>query len=444
MFIDITYDNFVNKITLGNIYRLPKENNNNTNIETFINELAPVINIFGKEETTNIIVGDFNVDLLKIAGREKYANVFDMFCTNSFLPKITFPTRFAKHSCSLIDQIYYKPYTNSGTTNTVTAGIILSTIPDHFPSFISLNVKRTSPKIPKFVTISRYTSEAVENIRGCLIAENISLKMCPTHESNSNLMYDIFENCITKIKQKHMPCISVKFKKHKHKLSNWISYGILHSIKFRDKLYKQLKTTHVDTPEFLRLKTNLDNYNKVLKQSIRAAKQAHYYDIFNEHRNDIKKNVLNQDKGYDKFPNVFLIDNKMCSDKDLIANKFNEYFAQIGSRLAWNIDVANKRSHESYLGNPCEVEFNFTLTTPEEILEIICKMKPKSSSGLDNVSCRLMKDISDIIASPLTSLINQSLQSGIFPDKLKIAKVVPIFKAGKDNIESYVHNYRSI
>ena len=44
----------------------------------------------------------------------------------------------------------------------------------------------------------------------------------------------------------------------------------------------------------------------------------------------------------------------------------------------------------------------------------------------------------------LTSLINQSLQSGIFPDKLNISKVVPIFKAGKDNIESYVHNYRPI
>ena len=37
-----------------------------------------------------------------------------------------------------------------------------------------------------------------------------------------------------------------------------------------------------------------------------------------------------------------------------------------------------------------------------------------------------------------------SLQSGIFPDKLKIAKVVPIFKAGEDNINSYVHNYRQI
>ena len=139
-------------------------------------------------------------------------------------------------------------------------------------------------------------------------------------------MYDIFENYITKIKQKHMPCISVKFKKYKHKLSNWITYGILNSIKFRDKLYSQLKTTHVDTPEYLglRLKTNLDNYNKVLKQSIRAGKQEHYYDIFNEHRNDIQKtwtsikNVLNPGKGNYKFPNVFLIENQMCSDKDLI------------------------------------------------------------------------------------------------------------------------------
>ena len=65
LFIDITSDNFVNKITLGNTYRPPKDNNNNTNIETFINELAPLINRFGKEKTTNIIVGDFNVCCLQ-------------------------------------------------------------------------------------------------------------------------------------------------------------------------------------------------------------------------------------------------------------------------------------------------------------------------------------------------------------------------------------------
>ena len=44
---------------------------------------------------------------------------------------------------------------------------------------------------------------------------------------------------------------------------------------------------------------------------------------------DVHKKVLNQGIGHDQFPNVFLIDNKMCSDKDLISNKFNEYFTQI-------------------------------------------------------------------------------------------------------------------
>ena len=161
-----------------------------------------------------------------------------------------------------------------------------------FPSditFLNVNARRYVGKVvPEQIYVGSLFRNS--NVNTALIAENSSLKICPTHENNSNLMYDIFENCITKIKQKHMPCISVKLKNHKHKLSNWISYGILHSIKFRDKLYMQLKTTHVDTPEYLSLKTNLDNYNKVLKQSIRAAKQAHYYDIFNEHRNDIQKN----------------------------------------------------------------------------------------------------------------------------------------------------------
>ena len=54
----------------------------------------------------------------------------------------------------------------------------------------------------------------------------------------------------------------------------------------------------------------------------------------------------------------------MCSDKDLIA-KNSMSISQISLCLAGNIDVANRRSYDSYLGNPCEVEFNFTRTTTQ-------------------------------------------------------------------------------
>ena len=57
LFIDIAYDNFVNKITLGNIYRPPKDNNNNTNIETFINELDHLLIDLEKKKQQILLLG---------------------------------------------------------------------------------------------------------------------------------------------------------------------------------------------------------------------------------------------------------------------------------------------------------------------------------------------------------------------------------------------------
>ena len=73
LFVDVYGDNLIKHITLGNIYRPPKCNNNDQVISTFINELAPVITKLGKECSETIIVRDFNIDLLKVGERQKYA-----------------------------------------------------------------------------------------------------------------------------------------------------------------------------------------------------------------------------------------------------------------------------------------------------------------------------------------------------------------------------------
>ena len=68
-------------------------------------------------------------------------------------------------------------------------------------------------------------------------------------------------------------------------------------------------------------------------------------------------------------------------------------------------------------------------------------MNSKKSSGHDGLSLNLLKDIKLELAKPITLIINQSLNTGIFPDKLKIAKITPIHK---QNDKTRIDNYRPI
>ena len=65
----------------------------------------------------------------------------------------------------------------------------------------------------------------------------------------------------------------------------------------------------------------------------------------------------------------------------------------------------------------------------------------KQSCGFDGISSKLLQIIEPVIFKSLTMVINQVLSTGIFPDKLKIAKVIPIFK--KDD-PTLFKNYRPI
>ena len=78
-------------------------NNNNHSIENFIQQFTPVIDKLSKNNLHAVVVCDFNIDFLKIDGREIYGEFLDLMCTHGLFPKITLSSRFAKKSCSLID-----------------------------------------------------------------------------------------------------------------------------------------------------------------------------------------------------------------------------------------------------------------------------------------------------------------------------------------------------
>ena len=72
------------------------------------------------------------------------------------------------------------------------------------------------------------------------------------------------------------------------------------------------------------------------------------------------------------------------------------------------------------------------------ILNNLHKIDVKKAAGLDNIPPQLLKDSANVIARPLTKIINVSLKQGTVPDDFKLAKVIPVFKKGQpENMDNY-------
>ena len=72
--------------------------------------------------------------------------------------------------------------------------------------------------------------------------------------------------------------------------------------------------------------------------------------------------------------------------------------------------------------------FNFQEVDENTIVKIIDKFPCKTSSGPDLILMKLVKYMKNLIALPISVIVNQMLLTGIFPDRLKLTKVTPIFK----------------
>ena len=181
---------------------------------------------------------------------------------------------------------------------------------------------------------------------------------------------------------------------------------------------------------------NLHTYNNILKRSIRKAKADYYYSRFEKYKNDtrntwvtIKEIISRESKTI--FPESFQINNVLTKDKTIrpIANGFNTYFANIGYNLASKMKNNCNTAYDDFLSNPSLSSFTFQPITEETMINIIDKLKSKKNSqSHDGLSSKHLKLIKHETSKAITLIVNQSLNTGIFPDKLKCAKVIPIYK----------------
>ena len=212
--------------------------------------------------------------------RQAFSDFFDSMLANSLFPWITLPTRLDKNSCTLIDNIYFKL---SPLFADATSGIIFSRISDHFPYFIGLKLQVSSnDKKSRFVKVYTNKENGIHALLESLRAANTYELLDDNPYSNPNLIYNKLHSCIMELKEKHLSYKLVKFNKYKHKGNKWITNGIIKSLKFRDKLYKEMRSLNTNSPSYATIKQNLTVYNQLLKKSIREAKTIYYNNEFNQ------------------------------------------------------------------------------------------------------------------------------------------------------------------
>ena len=426
LFIEISVPQSKN-IIIGIIYRPP-----NTNLNEFSNHLTNLINNPLLANKDSFIMGDFNINLLNHAINHSSQDFLETFMSASFLPLISKPTRVVNNSATLIDNIFCNilPLPDSS--------IILSDITDHYPIMTHFKLTSLAKKTYPIPQRRRASKEKLENLNASL--ENVDWS-CVYNSNDTNESFEIFLNVFHEQLDIHIP--KQKDNRVNYKTSPrlpWISKSLLRSINRKNRLYYKYKSKKSEAS-----KTKYTLYKNTLTKTLRLAKKKYYSMQLEFYKHDVKntwkilKQAMNVSKKKSNI-NKLRRGNQIVDNPLDIANTLNSYFSTIGDNLSRNIPHVDEH-FSKFLDQPIPNSVYFAPTTKFEITDIVTALKNKQSAGDDDISNFILKGVIASIADPLAHVFNLSILNGVFPERMKVAKVIPLFKKG-DRLDP--SNYRPI
>ena len=426
-FIEIDQEEGKN-IIVGVLYRA------HTSIDNFITDISPTFETISNENKTCYVMGDFNIDLLKEEVYRPIRDYLNLLFSHSFLPKIVKPTRITPNTATLIDNIF------TNNHDDVNSFITITDISDHFPTVIStkLNFRKNQSVNSEPIYKRSFSDGNINNLK-----QKLSLvkwnELLDGEDADED--YNKFIEVFMSLYDECIPLRKIKPNKRKDPIYPWITKGLLNSIKTKNKLYKECKKRPTE-----RRITKFKVFRNKLHNLIRISKRKFYENKFQKSKNDMKKtwktinNILGRKKNaliQAQFKNSH---GETISDPQLIANDFNDFFVNIGPNLTSKINSTGKEYYE-YLKDPIQKSVFLSPVIDDEIVKIITKFDQTKSPGHDNIGNNIIKRIAKEISKPLAIIFNLSITTGKFPNQLKSAKVIPIYK--KDDAEIY-SNYRPV
>ena len=153
-----------------------------------------------------------------------------------------------------------------------------------------------------------------------------------------------------------------------------------------------------------------------------------------------KRSYRRNSSRWQKFPNKINLWSKFTKSTVSIAENFIKYFDEIGSNSANKISTP-LANFNTYLNNKFNIFQPEIALSINELKNAFYSMKINKSPDYDGISSNIIKQCFGILNRPLHYIYNISLQTGVFPGEMKIARVTPLFKGGE---VSDLENYRLI
>ena len=435
-----------NTVIVVSIYRSPSSHNTSNFMKIFDESLN---RLRGHSRKHILLAGDTNIDLLKYENDDNSQNLINTAATHGFAQLISRPTRVTDHSCTLIDHIF-----SNKVHKVIDTSVLSIDLSDHLGTYVRISL---DPSFDRAIGHGN-PSYGLENhnnrkqdYRIFNEANNDTFKDLLKNETWQELdglgaedRYEKFNEIYMKHYESAYPLKSQRQRRKNERADPkpWITPWLEDAFNRKNTLYRD----YVTEPT-IQNKAVYEKMQKFCKIHKNKAKIRYYKKYFDEHSENSRKqwqlinSLLNRNKKKASINKLVDKEGNVASSPSEISETFNEYFSNIARNLKSKISVhEDTRSYEAFLNDPVPLTIFLRPADNSEVSHIIKKLKNKSTQDTKISALKIAGNDTDFVTA-LAQTVTLSLEEGVFPQALKIARVVPIFKSGK---KTDVSNYRPI
>ena len=388
-----------------------------------------------------LVAGDLNVQ----EGEEVLDDFLDEFHAKNLVKD---PTCFKNpENPSSIDMFITNSNGSFQKTATISTG--LSDFHKMIVTVMKTTYPKADPKIKHYRNFSKYNKKYFE------------LELVRNLENKQSDTYDSFQNVFLNILDSHAPQKKKVIRANqKPYITKVMRKAIMLRSQLENKFFKEGTEIYWNA-----LKKQRNYCNRLYKKE-----RKNYYSNLDIKNITDNKNFWNTvkplfgDKGGVKEKIVLIENNTIISDNTEVAQTFNNFFADtvntlgiVENQLLLNHEIGNNtqgveeaikmfETHPSIISIienvKIECSFSFTCISAEDIKKEIKKLDPKKAGTFMDIPTKQLKEVCDVVSGPLTRIWNEEIIQGkVFPAKLKLADITPIFKTLK---KTFVKNYRPV